>query len=632
LIILAHLILINPLYPQNPTRRDSISRSNPDKINYLPGYRTFLVNGNLIKIPETPVPSRIEIGEKKPEFFDSLKLKASRYLITRKLYDFVIVSAKPLLPGHFIRSSDADFRRYTGRKIRNIEIRRLGVFGSDINNPDYFEPNRTESILNKTHLKTNEFIIRKNLLFSSGDTISALVLSDNERILRQLPFIEDSRILVVPVSGGEADIIVLTKDVYSLGASYKYSGIKKGDFALFDKNILGLGHEFRLEIPYNSDLPDSPGFGIGYNIDNISKTFINLDLYYYDGLGKKTYGFDLQRKLVSSTTKYAGGISVREMFTTEDLDTLTVPEPLKYNLQDYWLLRSFLINRESVSRIIIGARYTNNNVFDHPFILPDSYHYIQKYSLFLGSVAFSARKFYKTNLIYTYGRTEDIAYGGMINMTLGKEINEFKDRIYGSINLSGGKSIKSFGYIYSSLGISTFFSGDKTEQGLLSLKTSYFSNLQYLRNFRVRNFIRFDYTRGFDRNSNEELTFSREGGFSGFKNDSVGGKQRLGLSLESVLFSPANFYGFRFAFFAFADIGYLFGTNEFVGTGEVLSSLGIGIRIRNDHLVFNTFQIRLGFWPNLPDFSKVNYFSVSGEKLLNPDNFDPGPPALIPFR
>ena len=40
---------------------------------------------------------------------------------------------------------------------------------------------KLENLLNKTHVNTNEKIIRKNLLFSEGDTISPLTLSDNER-------------------------------------------------------------------------------------------------------------------------------------------------------------------------------------------------------------------------------------------------------------------------------------------------------------------------------------------------------------------------------------------------------------------------------------------------------------------
>jgi hypothetical protein len=104
------------------------------------------------------------------------------------------------------------------------------------------------------------------------------------------------------------------------------------------------------------------------------------------------------------------------------------------------------------------------------------------------------------------------------------------------------------------------------------------------------------------------------------------------LSLESVLFSPANYFGFRFAFFAFADIGCLFGTNENIGNNDIVSSVGLGIRIRNDNLVFNTLQIRLGYFPNLPLDSKVNYFLISGEQLLHPSNFDPGPPSVLPYR
>ncbi len=469
-------------------------------------------------------------------------------------------------------------------------------------------------------------------MFASGDTVSPLILSDNERLLRELPFIDESRIVVIPVSDETVDILVLTKDVYSIGASFEYKGIDRGSISIFDKNLLGLGHELRLSMPYDAGLPDSPGFGIEYSIYNIRRSFIDLNLSFFDGLGKKTYGFSLSRDLVSATTKYAGGISVREMFTTEDLDTMTVPEPLKYNLQDYWFSRSFLLDRESVMRLILGARYTNNNVFDHPYIMPDSYHYLQQYKMFLGSASFSVQKYYKTNLIYGYGRTEDIPYGGLITITGGREINEYKNRYYAGFYAAAGHSIRPIGYFYTSAGISTFLNNGHTEQGMFLLGTTWFSNLMYLGSFRVRNFIMADYTRGFDRNRDEFLGIIRDNGFEGYKNDSLRGAQRLSFSLESVFLSPGNPYGFRFAFFAFGDLAYLFGTNQFVAQGEVLSGIGIGVRIRNDNLVFNTFQIRLGFYPNLPEYSKASCITVSGEQQLKPDDFDPGPPTILPFR
>jgi hypothetical protein len=628
LILLALLFFNCPLYSQNDH-------------NLLPGHDylspakvsdSYILSDSLKNSREKLIKPGSNIYNPNSGFYDSLKVVASRHLVTRKLYDFVVVSGQPAPSSNSSESSDVNYIRYSGKRIGKIVIQRLSVFGSDINDPASSSPNKLESLINKTHLNTNEFIIRKNLLFSEGDTLSPLLLSDNERILRQLPYIDDSRILVIPVSESEVNIIVLIKDIYSLGIAADLQSFKKGSVSVFDKNILGLGHEFRFEFPFDADLPNSPGFGLSYNINNISKSFINLKLNYFYGLGQKTYGFSLDRELLSSTTKYAGGISVREMFTTVDLDTLAEPAPLKYNLQDYWIERSFLLNKESVSRLIIGARYTNNNVFNHPLIFHDTYHYLQQYRIFLASLSFSVQKYYKTSLLYAYGRTEDIPYGGLFTITAGREINEFSKRNYMGLDFSFGKSIGTIGYFYTSAGLASFFTGSRTEQGLFRIRTNYFSNLVYIGNYKIRNFVKADYTRGFDRYLDEHLVFSRDGGFSGFRNDSLGGAQRISINLESVLFSPRNYYGFKFAFFAFADVGCLFGTNQIVRNGELLSSIGLGIRIRNDNLLLNTFQIRLGYYPNLPQYSKVSYLSFSGEQLLKPDNFDPGPPSTLLYR
>ncbi len=586
----------------------------------------------VLNLPESVMPVSVRNDTRDLIFFDSLKVRVTKNPLTKKLYDFVIVTPDTIESKRITGTSDAAYLSFSGNKIRKIEIRRLDVFGVNINNPAGAESSRFENVLNKTHFNTNEIIIRKKLLFTEGDTISPLTLSDNERILRQLSYIDDARIIVVPVSDEESDIIVLTKDVYSLGGDFVYKGLKAGNVSLFEKNILGLGHEFGIEVPYNSKLAGSPGFGFHYLIDNIGTSFLNLNLYYLDGLGQKTYGFNLSRNLISSTTKYAGGISVKQMYTTEDLDTLIVPEPLKYNLQDYWLSRAFMINRESVSRIIVGVRYTNNNVFDRPLILPDSYYSLQKFRLYLVSLALSVQKYYKTSLIYGYGRTEDVPYGGLMKFTGGREFNEFKQRTYFATELSYGNSVKALGYFYASAGFSSYIRESQTEQGQLSLKLNYFSNLVSLGEIQIRNFLNLDYTRGFDRYTDEHLAFRNDNGFSGFRNDSITGNQRLQVSLESVLFSPVNLSGFRFAFFWFTDFSFLSGTNEIIADGNTLSSIGFGVRIRNDNLVFKTIQIRLGFFPSFPDYSKISNMHVSGEQLLRPDNFDSGPPSIIPYR
>lgn len=635
-IFWALLFFCNNTYSQNRSENKNITRISSEQLLKIKAGISVFPGNNFSRISSSLIPAHDNREDKNLMFYDSLKVRASKNTFTKKIYDFVIVSPDTTVKKQITRSSDAGYISYSGKKIRKIVIQRLNVFGSNINNPAAANPDKLENLFNKTHINTNERIIRKNLLFSVGDTISPLTLSDNERILRQLSFINDARIVIVPVSEDEADIVVLTKDVYSLGGSYTYNGLKKGSVSLFEKNILGSGHELGLDMPFNSEAHDSPGFGVHYTVDNIWKSFINLYGFYLDGIGEKTYGITLSRKLISSTTKYAGGISVRQMFTSVDLNkTLPFAQPLKYNYQDYWLARSFLINKEAVSRIIIGARYTFNNVYDRPFILPDSYYYLQNYRLYLASATFSVQKYYKTNLIYGYGRTEDIPHGGLLRLTLGREYNEFhnfRKRIYMGTEIAFGQSNNSLGYFYTSAGFGTFLDGTQTEQGILSLNLKYFSNLINFRNIRIRNFIYADYTRGLGRNTDEFLAFGSENGFSGFKNDSVNGTQRLSVSLESVLFSPVNLYGFRFAFFGFTEFAFLSGSNQILGNGNALAGIGLGIRIRNDNLVFNTLQIRFGFFPNPPTYSKISYLTISGEQLLRPNNFDSGPPSIIPYR
>lgn len=621
-----------PSFSQQQSDTDSTIRAG----NYLPAPNIRKIRISLphtwSSYPSGLIPPSGNDSQRTMIFLDSLKNRASRTLITKKLYDFIIIDRDPQTAKEMNASGEERYMGPEGLKIRNIEIKRLNVFGTNINTPDLFDPNRLETLLNKTRFNTNEIIIRKNLLFRSGDTISSLTLSDNERYLRELNFIDDARILVLPVSDSLADVIVVTKDIYSLGARASLAGVGKGMVSVFERNIFGMGHEFGVNVPWDVDSTDSPGFGVNYRINNIGKTFTNLGLYFQDGLGRRSYGIDIGRGLISSSTKYAGNITLRRTITSEDLDSLPEPHPVKYNLQDYWLLRSFLLNSKSVTRLIIGARYINNNVFLHPYIEPDSYYHLQQYRLFLGSLSYSVQRFYKTSLIYGYGRTEDIPHGFLFNITAGQEFSEFKNRYYTGASLSLGESFGKIGYLHSSVSFGTFINQKRTEQGILSLRTSYISTLAHVGRYRSRNFVNVEYTRGFDRYRDEFLTLIRDDGFSGFSNDSISNAQRLTINLETVLFSPVDFYGFRFAVFGFADAGFLFGTNQILSKGDFASAVGLGIRVRNDNLILNTFQVRLGFYPKVPDYSKTTTLMVSGEQMLKPYNFEPSQPSIIRFR
>ncbi len=151
--------------------------------------------------------------------------------------------------------------------------------------------------------------------------------------------------------------------------------------------------------------------------------------------------------------------------------------------------------------------------------------------------------------------------------------------------------------------------------------------------FKLRGFLNTSYTHGYNRYGDEYLTLkTKYSGLRGFENDSLAGNDRVTISGEAVLFSPSNIYGFRFAFFTYTDIGLLAGDTPVMSIKREMYSVGLGVRIRNDNLVFNTFQLRFGYFFNPPPYSVLQHFSVSSERTQNAQTFDPGPPGVTPFR
>jgi hypothetical protein len=251
--------------------------------------------------------------------------------------------------------------------------------------------------------------------------------------------------------------------------------------------------------------------------------------------------------------------------------------------------------------------------------------------MFLGSISYSRQQYHKTNLIYAYGRTEDLTFGSLVRVTAGKEINEFKNRSYLGFDASTGRSILGLGYFYAGMAIGSYLYENEMEQGIMSANINYFSNLIAVGSYRMRNFVNLNYVRGINRFSDEYLNFVSENGFAGFKNDTIRGSQRFSVGVESAVFCPSDILGFKFVVYGFGDMGFLHGKNLFMSHSFNLTSVGLGVRIRNDNLLFKTIQIRFAYFPSKPDFSKINNVVFSGNQLLKHQNFVPERPAVMQY-
>ena len=114
---------------------DTLKKLPPDVVNKITNILTIFSKEMLLSIPASIVPTPVQIRDKNLLFFDSLKVKASKNQLTKRLYSFVIVNPDTTFKKHFHGTSDASYISYSGKRIRKIVIQRLNVFGGNINNP-----------------------------------------------------------------------------------------------------------------------------------------------------------------------------------------------------------------------------------------------------------------------------------------------------------------------------------------------------------------------------------------------------------------------------------------------------------------------------------------------------------------
>ena len=108
----------------------------------------------------------------------------------------------------------------------------------------------------------------------------------------------------------------------------------------------------------------------------------------------------------------------------------------------------------------------------------------------ISSISLTQQRFYRSNLIYSFGRTEDIPHGILINLTAGPEFDEFGNRIYLGSSISHGGLIGNLGYLYSKVEFGGFLDEvDHINQGVLNTNLYYFSNLFY--NFYIVRVVEF---------------------------------------------------------------------------------------------------------------------------------------------
>jgi hypothetical protein len=524
-----------------------------------------------------------------------------------------------------LERSDRDLLPHAGKRVRRILVRNLDVFGPSVEDTTRPPESRLGGILNRLNFRTRETTVRGNLLFREGDAIDPFRLADSERILRNLAFIGDARILVVPIpeSADSVDVRVIVKESWTLELSQSLKEDNRFKASLAEENLLGLGHEVSVATTRTPDARPRWGFETSYSVQNIRGSFISAKLEYGKVPGKETAALTLSRELVSPVLRYAGGLELRKT-------SFAVPDSLpsvadnSSDLVDLWAGRpvhEWRNQREAgrSRKLFVSGRVRRLAFTRRPPVSASTFSQYHNVDHALGSLTYAQSRYYRTNLLYHFGRTEDVPHGFLARVTYGLADGEFARHHYAAATLAAGEKVGGLGYGVGELRIGGYPEGGEIQQGVIRLRSLYFSNLLRLGGFRFRQFVKAEYIHGIHRHADDSIDFNGDESIRGAVYDrSVTGSERLQLNLESVAFTPWRTRGVTYAIFTFADLDIIGAGRRNLFSQDYYSGLGLGVRLHKDGFGIGPVQLRFAWYPRLPIDHDPFAFSALAKQRFQP--------------
>lgn len=558
--------------------------------------------------------------------YDSIESKTSRRAVPRMLYRMLFV--KPVLDTTMsgrVTDESRLLEPYTGKTIGDITIEREQIF----------EPggNWLERTANKTHMLTRDRVIRRDLLFESGDTLNPQLIVRNKQLIRSRGYIADIDVTVLPdaLDSTRVNLHITTRDSWTITVDGGLYSEGRTMLGLSDANIFGSGNKLKFITNFSRKDFSYGGNMVEYEIPNLLGTFYTAEF----AAGRDFYNSTLKlgmRKDFLKPTDYEIGLTYSDIkakrYMIEQDTSLLVKER---NL-DAWGGYSHYLRGIS-SSVYLSGRYNYRRVSRRPLVAPDFNPALHDQDALLVSGGLYREKFYTANMIYGFGTREYLAAGYKAELTTGYSWGEFNNALYlGTSYETGG--FRSVGYIMGGITLGSYIDLDNGmwQRSAIDVDLRWFSNLFLFKRSRIRQFLAFNYTQGWNRStgSDESIRFTRIDGLQALK-EYIIGTNRMILNTETVIFTPYQPLGFRIAFFGFADFG-LIGYSPNIFKNDFFTSFGLGVRLRNERLVFNTIQIRLGVAFGKRGLVESEYFRLSNSTRMEQYRYRPTRPEIVEFK
>lgn len=584
-----------------------------------------------------------------PKAQDTAKMyrKIEKYSKERKFTKFVHklvfkpVAKQKIKKNSFQKIRKANYAKFEGKIIRNINVTTLDPFGYSEIDTAAKPKNWGNKLGNSLHLKTKTLAIKNLLLIKRNEPLDSLRVKESERLIRSQRFIRRVAITTQSVSKDSVDVNIRVLDSWSLVPDFSASS-SKTTFYLSERNFAGTGHVFSNTYTKNLKGPQN-GYKTSYTIPNVMNSFINTSVGYSIDFDGNYYKYtSIQRPFYSPYARWAAGVNVDQQLVKPvkiDSNQIATTLNIKYNSQDYWAGHAFRIFKgntedERAINLITSLRYFTKTYTDKPLRITDNLGIYTPENLYLFSIGISSRKYTQDKYIFNFDVVEDVESGILYNITTGYQKKNYDYRFYLGGKFGLGKYYE-FGYLAGNIEYGTFFQDSKTVQSAINVNLTYFTNLVEAKRWKFRQFIKPQLILGNNRleTDSDRLTLNGGTGIEGFSSTSVIGTKKMLLTFQTQGYSPWRVAGFRLNPFFNFTMGML-GQKDIDFRGSKLySQFGVGIIISNDFMVFHSFQFSFSYFPNIPlDAGAMFKTNAIRSHDFDLPNFSLAEPMLVPYQ
>ncbi|GAA0562697.1 BamA/TamA family outer membrane protein [Chitinophaga japonensis] len=580
----------------------------------------------------TPKPARNGFFRRLGEYRDSIRNKNYRDSLIRRITRQD--APEPVSADSSLVKSERYFQPFAGRVVRDIYYRQVQVFGPrNINDTTFSSSMRLLKLANRLHYTTNEWVIRQSLFFREHDTIDPYTMADNERYLRNRPFIQDARLYIInaAASPDSVDLLVVTKDVFEYGADLSNLTTTSFRGGVSNNNLFGAGQAIDIGVSWRNDWQPPWGTSIRYTKFNVAGSFIDASAGYTTlndytpvaldtGVLEGSYYININRPLYRNSAALVGGLFLAENFS---INHWSRPDSLyrdyRYQVIDGWIGYNFIrptkkeLDESYKPNVAILLRHYNlffQRSPHQPKFQADPVYNDRRY--YLAQLRAFRQDFFKAHHFFGFGRTEDIPLGYNAAISSGWESWKGRRRLYTALEMQKFWSTRRQGLFNTMLGLSSFWRNRASEDAVIHARVEYYSRL--LNNFAggyLRQFNSIDYLGNPNNFFYKPLSIDVENGIWGYRGTRMTGYQRLNVRSETVYYSPLKVLGFKFNFSSYLQFTQLTENNNSIFKNPLRSAVGLGVRIRNENMSFNTLRVAAFYMPDAPAPVNPLFFEIT---------------------